>query len=90
VSISTCTNIGQVNKQIDVEIYPNPSDGIIFIKCLNEKLNHFDVVNSIGQTTYTRSTIKELEQYEFTKNGIYFLRFYGGNKVIVKKVIIIK
>jgi hypothetical protein len=89
-TISICPGINEVSTQEGIDIFPNPSDGFISIKCANKKVSHFEIINSSGQTIHKIPITKDLEQFEFKTDGIYFLRFYEGRNVITKKVVIKK
>ncbi len=80
-NVSPCTNFGATIKGdfSDIIVYPNPSNGVVFISGLkaNEKINLY---NSIGiEVPYLISNSDTIFRLEIknnsnTSNGVYFLK----------------
>jgi hypothetical protein len=70
-------------EQTEIEIYPNPTIGLLQIKGLNSKTT-FHVINLLGQVIADGEL--ETESLDLTKldNGTYLLKLTFGNKTIVK------
>ena len=75
-------------------IYPNPAKDKFTIDFGNELLSNYTIKinNLLGQEVY--STIVDKPQFEVTKTwqgqGIYFVKIYDKNKILVgiKKIIL--
>ncbi len=78
------------NDQYDIGIFPNPTTGIIKIE--DSDASFVEVVNIAGKTLkryVINSNNSQIDLSEF-ENGTYFLEIHIDNKVIVKKIILIK
>ena len=84
-----------INKDdIQIEIFPNPNDGIFYINYMNYSKNipnYAKIYDQLGRL------IKEVEFFESSKidlsnyqNGIYYLRIKTNKEYINKKIIIQK
>ena len=72
------------------EIYPNPSNGIVYVKNAHQ-LTNIEVINSLGQTVYSASiTGKPVVKIDLGANkGLYFARMTDANgNVSVKRVVV--
>ncbi|MEI8137631.1 MAG: T9SS type A sorting domain-containing protein, partial [Bacteroidota bacterium] len=81
--------------KMDINIYPNPSTGIVNIDFLNssQNLNYkLQITNTLGQEVYqtnlnnTKSTIN----VQTLKSGIYFLNIKQNDNVLSAKKIIVE
>lgn len=74
------------NATKNVQIYPNPTSGVIVIKA--EMMNGIEVFNSLGQMFL----VKDVENDEVSLDlgsfgsGMYFISILTGNGNIVKKI----
>ncbi len=90
--VSPCTGIIEFNKEALISIFPNPTNGLVFLNLKNDITNaQFILYNSVGQvvTSYeiTNSTTK-LNLETITK-GIYFFSVIDKtSKVYNGKIII--
>ena len=78
-----------------VEMYPNPSSGVVNIQLPNSSGNiSMRLVNSVGQTIYYKGNISSqsgsLSTFDLGKNepGVYFLHLDGEKGSAVQKLII--
>lgn len=75
-----------------VEIYPNPSTGIVNVKFNNENNNNLftlEILNSLGQTLYSKEIENtNIEQISLLYKGLYFVKITSKNVIQTKKVII--
>jgi penicillin-binding protein-related factor A (putative recombinase) len=76
------------NYNQSIRLYPNPTTGLININIKDFNRINFDVFSINGKLIKSYSYY-ELHQvdFNFLHKGIYFMRFYIDNKVIVKKII---
>ena len=81
--------LGLFEAQTDefVDIYPNPTKGIVNLRTDLEITNVvlFDCMGKL--VTIDHNLNKQLDVSTLSK-GIYFLKIYGGNKEIIKKIVI--
>lgn len=80
-------NIEESNdNQCDIEIYPNPSDGVFAIRSSNSD-NSVTVINSLGQVVYKKEKMQAEARVDLSgmKPGVYFLIINEKTKKIVIK-----
>ena len=65
-----------------VRIYPNPTDGVLFIGS-NLPIAHYELINGLGATVQ-RGTLPEQLDISPQKSGLYILRLYDENDKLVK------
>ena len=74
----------------NIEIYPNPSNGIFKIKSLinliNGKYKIYDIRGSIIKEGNINETVEEIDMSNYS-NGIYILKIVGENLSECKKII---
>ncbi len=70
-----------------IEIYPNPNDGVFFIKV--DGTYTIDVMNAVGKVVYsTQITNESSINLEGAGSGIYFIRVYNERAMEMKRLII--
>ncbi len=85
----TSTGITQINSsKNDFVIYPNPSNGIIYLQTSNEC--KIDVYNIVGEKVYQSAIINHQSAIDLSMQpkGIYFIQLSDGNSVVNKKVVV--
>jgi len=84
-------------KIAEIEIYPNPSDGIclVHISNLNNTPISLQIVDQVGRIHYHKDydatyskTFEEILNFSGFANGIYFLRLKMNKQVIIRKIVI--
>ena len=90
--------INWINGVVSVEgkdkgfnIYPNPSNGKVFIKSEEHKIDLVRIYNSNGQmisTLESNSNQIIVNTEDQVSPGIYFLEIHSGNEIINEKIII--
>jgi len=92
IPLSTKQSVFQLVKTL--EIYPNPTDGIITFGglSLNEsvKVNVYNILSKSIYTTSFTTAIENRLDLSFLKNGIYVLEIKIKNQVYSSKVVIVK
>jgi hypothetical protein len=76
----------------DVEVFPNPSNGIFTIHQQNivSQKQTIEVYNLIGEKIYsTTQNQKEIFDIDISNssNGIYFVKIIDGNKIHTEKIV---
>ena len=83
------TSVHDVANVIDVEVYPNPSNGLIHINTEGQFSDYqFELLNSLGQRIQSGNLSPVLD-FTGERNGIYFLQILNtttGN-IVSKKLI---
>ncbi len=72
----------------DISIFPNPSDGKFMIESNNINFE-FYVVNIAGETIFAGKNNTEVDLSSLD-NGMYYVNFVSNEKIITRKIIIIK
>jgi len=90
----TCSQLSAIaenNINDIINAFPNPSRDFVTITFQNRSAKKLELYNSLGQIIYY-STIKTIEPLNINvgdfKNGVYYLKVYLNNGIIVKKIII--
>ena len=71
----------------NIQIYPNPSSDLIFIKSKNSVIEKIEIYNSIGQMS--KSIISEFKTLDVSdlSVGLYLVKIYTENGVLNEKII---
>ena len=75
------------NEKLSLQIYPNPSEGVINISGSNYPLE-VSVYNTLGQIIKEETLTGSNSSITLNKSGIYFIKVKEGNNEVSKKVII--
>jgi hypothetical protein len=82
-------NVGELNNQINVTIYPNPSSTQIIIEYLNKSYN-LTIYNSFGQELHVETNIleatKRVDVSKFNR-GLLFIRIESDGEVYNHKLL---
>lgn len=81
-----------VGAEKDVEIYPNPSNGIFSIhqqSNINDE-QHVEIYNLLGEMIHSDNSKQSSYTIDISQSpkGIYFIKFYKGEKIYTKKITI--
>jgi hypothetical protein len=89
VMVNACTGLDELNGGIVFTLYPNPTDGMIFMTG-NTEISRVGVFNTIGQLVFEKGQVKSetatLDLSHVAK-GIYVVRIYTAKGVYVQKVL---
>lgn len=89
-----CPGVGINENALDnhVKIYPNPSEGAIFIENSNEsEVLKLVVFNSKGQKMIEKLIVGYQEEIKMEEHGIYFLQLSDDKlNITTKKILIVK
>ena len=93
VNVTDCSGINDMDDSIaDIEIFPNPTTGIINIESDYLNNNNFEVFiyNTQGKLIRQEKNSKSIDLSEYN-NGLYFFTIKPGNSVsITRKLFLIK
>jgi uncharacterized repeat protein (TIGR01451 family) len=90
------TSITGITEKLDFSVYPNPTDGNIFINLVLKSTSEIkiELFNSLGQVVKTISNTKYLAgkneiNFSITDliEGIYHLKFSAGDEIVVKRIV---
>ncbi len=84
------TDVTSVKSIVDnnINIYPNPSNGIINVKS-GENIHRVEVINTSGQIIYSQLVDNYNAGFDLSEHakGVYFLKVYTNKDVSVHKLI---
>jgi len=95
VTIDPCTGIDETASN-GINIYPNPSNGFLFVEFTGSFSNNCDVfvyniqgqlVKSQNVTKITNHSVFELDMNKQSK-GVYFVKIINGDNVTVNKIVL--
>ncbi len=88
--IAVCTDDISAIQNSLINIFPNPSTGIIRVE--GAENSTIEVYNSLGQVITTINNASHLESVDLSvySNGTYIVRVITGNNITVKKVSLVK
>ena len=71
-----------------IQVYPNPTTGLVNLNFKNISNLNFEIFSINGKLikNYTDYRHNQVD-FNYLDNGVYFIRFYINNKVVVKKMI---
>ncbi|HBS86880.1 MAG: hypothetical protein A2W91_12680 [Bacteroidetes bacterium GWF2_38_335] len=87
--IAKCaTGFMEMKSQEDINVYPNPTNGIIKIKTDKEIL-YFKIFNLFGQLMFEAGFQNEIDISELN-SGLYILKLYDNTNLMIKTIKIVK
>lgn len=90
-TVSFSTNINSSHDMAGVFIYPNPASSALFIQLpfLPGKTDYFEIENSMGQRILTGMLQNQKTETDISNltNGVYMLKVYTKQGVILKKMV---
>ena len=97
IDTSTCyavtiTGIKQLFDNGEITIYPNPSNGIIFIKMNITESTNVEVYNALGQNVFSTNISSSAESINLgnLNQGIYLLRIKQNDAYVYQSNVILK
>ncbi|MEO1258543.1 MAG: aryl-sulfate sulfotransferase [Bacteroidota bacterium] len=77
------TDVEEIKAENDLNIFPNPAGGYLFIENNKGSVIEITVFNSLGRTMLAPTIISGTEKLDVTKwpDGIYFLKEKNKNKI---------
>ena len=78
--------------EAEIAIFPNPAQEIISMRILESEVKqlNIDITNVLGQSIWNIQNVENQVELniEDWESGIYFIRFFSGNKSHIEKLII--
>ena len=94
VTVDICTSIPDTKKLYNLKIYPNPTDGLIYIES-SLKIKENATINLMsveGKLVYSKLLLKDLNSWNIDlshlNKGVYLLHFNYNNQKSIKKIIL--
>ena len=86
--VSTITNLKTL-EEAGINVYPNPSDGYFTIENRTNNSFNLQIINLAGKVIYQKDLNERTEKIDITdySDGIYFIKLYEGNRIVVGKII---
>ena len=85
------TGIFNVNEVAQINVFPNPSTGILYAEQLNINFDNIFITDLTGKMIMQKS-ISNTDNIKFSteniSSGIYFISFSGKDKLVKKKLVI--
>ena len=99
LALDNCTGLGNrstgnvkenLEKNIEISVYPNPNNGNFTIQFENTTENNsIEIYSVLGQSVFTKANTKEtIIDISNLEKGIYFIKINQQNTTITKKVIV--
>ena len=72
------------------EIYPNPTNGVLFIKSDNFAIVNVKVINTLGELVLEKQIGIHDNKIDISNmsKGIYYLEFYNDKLIETKKIVL--
>ena len=88
VTITDINMSVQDNSNQNFKIFPNPTNGLINLSSQSLSMISFDVFTIEGKLkkSYKNHSTENID-FSYLENGVYFIRFYLNNKVVIRKII---
>lgn len=81
-------SVDENSKQLDVSVYPNPTNGNVQFSVDKGPIQHIKIYNPTGALVYqSEKETKELNLTEYPK-GVYLIQIQSADKIISKRVVI--
>lgn len=92
VNTNTQTGITQYNTTTDINVYPNPTSGVINLQMTTFENVQIKIYNAYAGCIYQNSITSSNFQIDLSSqaNGVYFMQIKTGESIINKKLIIQK
>ena len=92
VNVETCTGIHQANNAFNINVYPNPNNGIFNLKIDGDLPNDIEIsiYNITGKQIINKTISKNNASFDMSSyaKGIYYLKISNESVNKVQKIII--
>jgi hypothetical protein len=82
--------VQNLNRNLGIQIYPNPNTGNFNIEIIESKgKSYLEIYNQVGQTLYIKELVQSLNTLDLKlANGMYLIRVTNGENVYNSRIII--
>ncbi|MFM9028694.1 MAG: T9SS type A sorting domain-containing protein, partial [Bacteroidota bacterium] len=92
ISLDFPTNVNSIEPNSSFEVYPNPSNGVVYVKNTgNSSEATVNIINALGQTVYSNN-FSNLDQVRIDlngqSNGLYTIRIQSATGLFTKNILI--
>jgi hypothetical protein len=92
-NINTTNIINNASTVNLIEVYPNPSNGMVYFTLSGNNKANLSILDITGKTIYTHliqlnGVTKTSFDFSNYARGIYFVKYTSGNDVTIKKLVI--
>lgn len=91
IAVCQATAVNNLNKNhLEIEIFPNPSDGLIIIQSDQPELLKYRIYSPAGQIMKA-GQVHSREQFDISSfpEGMYYIEIIAGNEVMTKKMMML-
>ncbi len=85
VEESTTSDLSQTNFQ-DLQIFPNPSKGLINISGLDDADASYEIFNLLGSKLRSNASLNQTIDLTTLSNGVYLMRIHSEKQSITRKI----
>jgi len=79
----------KIEEQLKIKIYPNPTEGLIFIEKEDNKEISFHVIDNLGQSLISKTSCDNIISIDLTllTSGLYYIYINNGKQTATQKII---
>lgn len=88
ITIDTVSSVKEHNQSFDVQLYPNPSNGILYWKNDGAEITKIEMVNVLGEKVLTDIPIDYKIDLNELSDGIYFIKMSTSEKDYLRKIVL--
>ncbi|MCB0802994.1 MAG: T9SS type A sorting domain-containing protein [Flavobacteriales bacterium] len=89
-TVGNTTGLNELHEEIDLTLYPNPTDNVIYLKS-SLNITSWELTNNLGQAVLNGifANSKNIHSIDVNsvETGVYYLKIVTENKTIIKKII---
>ena len=86
------TGISKYDYDNTINVYPNPTNGKLYIRGLKSNIQTLDIYNLLGVKVYSIANLQHqlLNEIDLSglQKGIYFMNIYDGDKIHTQKIVL--
>jgi len=83
-----------LEKQLNIQIFPNPANGILYIKYNNDKINgkdiHINMFSISGSKVKSEFQLDNKVDIKDLDEGIYLIKVNTNERSLIKKIVVIR
>ena len=84
IMINSTAGIKEINNNVHIDIYPNPSNGVFNISCAKVKNMTIEIYNSLGDLVCSKLITNVSNYFDLSNQpaGLYFAKIMSENKIL--------